>query len=390
MNKFNKIFISICACVILFCFGIVITGIVDEKKLNDAIDADQYTSQEYEDFQKELSNKTFYYYHNLTDEQKDAYISIYFSVLNFEEKCKVRVNKDDLRVIIDAVHDDNSNIFWLTNGYLYTEYHDYIEITYKYRFEKSEAKKISKELDKEINRIISEMPNFLSDFDKELYIHNYVCNNTIYDKSTIGTTGQSAHGALLDGKTVCEGYARAIQLLLDRVGIKNYLIRGEANGPDGYVAHMWNIVEIDGCNYHLDATWNDSVFEKTQGYFYFNVPDSYIMKTHRNFSIKNTNCIYNSANYFVRQNTYVKTFTGFSAFANATANILKTGENKVQFLFENSSDYKRAVAELKKQDVLFKYVRESVGLSGRNLNKNQVTYSVSDKYYFVSITFKEV
>lgn len=390
MKKLFKIFIAICVMVIFYnCFKIA-SYEFKQKALEDYINADQYTAEEYNEFQNELNNKTFYYYHNLPEELKDPYISLYFSALNFDENCKVRLTEEEMITVVDAVIYDNSELFWLTGNYNYKIYSDYVEISHEYRVDKNEAEKISDQLEKKIDSIIAKMPKYNTQFEKELYLHDYVCDNTVYDETTLNLEGQTAYGALLYGRTVCEGYARAVQLLLDEVGIKNYLIVGEASDTNDDELHMWNVVQIDGYNYHLDATWNDGAFTDAQGYFYFNVTDSYIKRTHSDFNIDNNNCIYDMANYFKIKNTYVKVFTGFSGLIDATANILKTGENTVEFVFENSADFKRAVAEIDNQNKFFNYVDKSVRKSGRRLSKNKVSYSTVDRYYYLSITFEEV
>ena len=390
MKKLFKIFIAICVMIIFYnCFKIA-SYEMKEKALEDSINADQYTTEEYNEFQKELQKKSFYYYHNLPEELKDSYISLYFSALDFDEKCKVRLNEEEMKTVIDAVILDNSELFWLTGNYNYTVYSDYVEIAHKYRLKENEAEKISDQLEKKIDGIVSDMPQYYTQFEKELYLHDYVCDNAVYDRETLNFEGQTAYGALLNGKTVCEGYARAVQMLLDEVGIKNYLIVGEASTGNEDELHMWNVVQIDGYNYHLDATWNDGAFTDAQGYFYFNVTDSYIKRTHSNFNVENNNCVYEMANYFKMKNTSVKVFTGFSGLVDATANILRTGENSVEFVFENSSDYKRAVAEIDNQNKFFDYVDKSVRKSGRNLREDKVSYSTVDRYYYITITFDEV
>ncbi len=381
-----KVIAVICLIIVIYNF---VPNIFSKLNSNVFVDSDQYTIEEYRNFQNELSSKTYFYYHNLTEEQKKAYVAIYCTAFDYDESCKVKLSEAELRTVVDAVIDDNSKLFWLTGNYTYTVTEEYVEIVYEYRFDEDEINNVLINLENKIESIISGMPELATDFEKELYLHDYICDNTIYDISTIGTTGQSAHGSLLDGRTVCEGYARAMQLLLDEVGIRNYLIRGKALGDNGYEAHMWNIVEIDGCNYHLDPTWNDGAFTDSQGYFYFNVPDTYIMKTHTDFSIQNTGCMYNGANYFAQMNTYVKTFTGFNSLVDATVNVLSTGKNEVEFLFENGSDYKRALSEISNQTKFFNYVQNSVNKSGRNLNKNEITYATVDNYYYLRINFKE-
>ena len=390
MKKLFKVIATICALVVVYYSAQFVTIKIQEKLLEDSINADQYTTEEYNEFQNELNNKTFYYYHNLPQELKDAYISLYFSAVDFDEKCKVRLTEEEMTTVVDAVMYDNSELFWLTGNYNYSVYSDYVEISHEYRLDEKEAKKISKQIDKKIDEIVENMPQYSTQFEKELYLHDYVCDNTTYDKNAPNLERQTAYGALLSGKTVCEGYARAVQLLLDEVGIKNYLIVGDTSDNNNEL-HMWNVVQIDGYNYHLDATWNDGAFTNNeQGYFYFNVTDSYIKKTHSNFNVENNNCVYDMANYFQKNNTYIRVFTGFSNLINVTADTLKTGENSIEFVFANSSDYKRAIKEIKNNNLFFDYVDKSVKRSGRKLSADKVTYSMVDEYNFLRITFEEV
>ncbi len=97
----------------------------------------------------------------------------------------------------------------------------------------------------------------------------------------------------------------------------------------------------------------------------------------------------NNANYFSMMNTYVKTFTGFSSLVDATSNVLATGENTVEFVFETKSDYNRAINELENNAKFFNFVEKSVTKSGRNLSKTSVLYNNVDRYYYLCIQFKE-
>ena len=58
---------------------------------------------------------------------------------------------------------------------------------------------------------------------------------------------------------VCEGYARAFQVLCNKLNIPCVLVDGPAvdsltGTPE---SHMWNYVQIDGGWYAVDVTWND-------------------------------------------------------------------------------------------------------------------------------------
>lgn len=390
MKRFIAIIVVVlCLAISYFVFSDFVVNF-EQNTIANAIEKDKYTAKEYEEFQNKLDDKSFYYYHSLSEELKDSYITLYYSALEFEESCKVQITEKDLLTVIDAILYDNSEIFWLTGNCTYYVNEGYIDVVQEYRYTEDEAEQISKKLDDKIDDIISEMPKYETDFEKELYLHDYVCDNTVYDETTMETTGHTAHSSLLDGKTVCEGYARAVQLLLDEVGIENYLIIGDASDDNSSDLHMWNIVKIDEHYYHLDPTWNDGAFTDAQGYFYFNVPDTYIMRTHSDFNIQNTGCSYNNANYFEMMNTYVKTFTGFASLTDSAAGVLATGENIVEFVFENKSDYKRALNELQNNSKFFSFVEQSVNKSGRKLVKDSVLYNNVDRYYYLSIEFKEV
>ena len=389
MKRFISIVIAVlCLAISYFVFSDFVVDF-EKNTIENALEKDKYTDKEYKEFQNMLDDKAFYYYNSLTNVQKDSYITLYYSALDFDESCKVQLAEEDLSKVIDAIIYDNSEIFWLSGNCTYYVNEGYIDVRQEYRYTEDAAKQISNRLEDKIDDIISKMPDYKTDFEKELYLHDYVCDNTIYDETTFETTGHTAHSSLLDGRTVCEGYARAVQLLLDEVGIENYLITGEASDSNGADLHMWNIVKINGYYYHLDPTWNDGAFTDEQGYFYFNVPDTYIMRTHSQFNIQNTGCSYNNANYFAMMNTYVKTFTGFANLTDVTANILSKGGNSVEFVFESKSDYKRALNELQNNDKFFGFVEKSVVKSGRNLSKSSVLYNTVDRYYYLCIEFKE-
>lgn len=66
--------------------------------------------------------------------------------------------------------------------------------------------------------------------------------------------------ALIYHKTVCSGYAKALQYLLHEVGIEATYLTGMSDvssGNNDY--HAWNMVKYDNDYYYIDATWGDLV-----------------------------------------------------------------------------------------------------------------------------------
>ena len=89
-------------------------------------------------------------------------------------------------------------------------------------------------------------------------IHDYIINNTTYDKDRsdkkiINYKSDNAYGALIEGYGLCGGYTDAMMLFLEKFNIPNIKIATEN--------HIWNYVKIDDKWYHLDLTWDDPVSE---------------------------------------------------------------------------------------------------------------------------------
>ena len=90
-----------------------------------------------------------------------------------------------------------------------------------------------------------------SDYEKSrILFERLVCVNS-YEFTP---NDQTAYGALVEGKSVCAGYARAYQLLMQAVGIPCFYL----SGIGGSEPHAWNLVRLDGKWYYTDPTWGDS------------------------------------------------------------------------------------------------------------------------------------
>ncbi|MDR2846061.1 MAG: hypothetical protein LBV63_02145 [Candidatus Methanoplasma sp.] len=95
-------------------------------------------------------------------------------------------------------------------------------------------------------------------------INKYLMNLVTYDKDFKDPEKKSlfdhdAYGALADEKhyAVCDGYAKAFQLLADKLEITSIQVYG--TGVPDLVNHAWNYVLMDNEKwYAIDVTWNDS------------------------------------------------------------------------------------------------------------------------------------
>ena len=125
--------------------------------------------------------------------------------------------------------------------------------------------------------------------------HDYVVNNVSYEM-----TGdhQTAYGALVSGKAVCAGYARAFQLLMNRAGIRCWYVAGDSYDPEGnLIAHAWNLYWLDGKCYYSDATWDDQGTELFHEYLNMSLEE--ISKTHFTEDQLPVSCNHNDYTFFI-------------------------------------------------------------------------------------------
>nr|WP_279233260.1 transglutaminase domain-containing protein [Hathewaya massiliensis] len=136
-------------------------------------------------------------------------------------------------------------------------------------------------------------PN-MTDFEKELALHDYIVKTVEYDKSVLDSNelkkyipeNHSPYGPIILHKGVCEGYAKAMFVLLNKAGVQCEVVVGEGINSLGKSlgkgGHAWNIVKLDGEWYNLDVTWDDPGvnIDDSISYVYFNLTDEEIKRDH--------------------------------------------------------------------------------------------------------------
>ena len=109
-------------------------------------------------------------------------------------------------------------------------------------------------------------------------VHNEIINNTGYRLESDCTEGVEGflgtpYGALVKNQAVCEGYARSLKVVLDKLGLNNILVQGthQSEGAAA-VPHMWNYVQVENETlarsgekvwYAIDATLDDPFLRDT-------------------------------------------------------------------------------------------------------------------------------
>jgi len=104
-----------------------------------------------------------------------------------------------------------------------------------------------------------------SDADRLRAAHDWVDMNLTYDKEA--DNAGNAYGAFVEKRAKCDGYSYAINLLCKRMGIQAVCVSGTVT--DSGELHAWNMVEMSGRWFYVDATWDDPGVPGAVEYDYF-------------------------------------------------------------------------------------------------------------------------
>ena len=206
-----------------------------------------------------------------TDE--DQYQEYYFKLLSEDEQRIYRqmlngirerqnefyltsADEDVISKVYHALLKDHPELFWVHNREeVYTTSYkgtDYCRFSPGYTYTEQEISEILTEMQNAVNEVNAEITQNASDYDKVKMIYTYLIDYTEYEASD---DDQNIAGVFWKKKAVCAGYARAVQYLLEQLGIPCIYVEGSARDSDE--GHAWNIVKINGQYYYVDATNGD-------------------------------------------------------------------------------------------------------------------------------------
>lgn len=195
--------------------------------------------------------------------------------------------------------------------------------------------------DAEVSKVMNLIKNDMSDFEKVLTVHNYLCMDVeyAYDEFASGTVTELQHsalGAIIDKRAVCDGYSKAFSYYMDKLGITSYLVTGTATTGGVVVSHAWNQVKLDGKWYFVDVSWDDPVPD-----WYGNIKYDYFLKSASDYSDHtwevNDFEICNSTTYDDSSNVFWKGISSQMFCIDGVVYYLKVVDNKAFLVSHNLS-----------------------------------------------------
>lgn len=214
------------------------------------------------------------YYAMLQPAMQQLYKQIYANAKAFTVSFTpvVSASVGQVKNVFEAVCNDHPELFWLEMGYSckYLQSGSCVEISLNYNDALNNFYMSQRQFENAAERILTGARAQGSDLEKERYVHDALMQITSYNVQA--KMNQSAYSAMVNGESVCAGYAKAFQYILQQLGIPCYYCTGTA-GED----HAWNIVKLGNTYYNVDVTWDDT---SPATYNYFNKSDAAFAATH--------------------------------------------------------------------------------------------------------------
>jgi hypothetical protein len=273
-----------------------------------------------------------------------------------------------------AVLCDYPEIFWSDN-YIYTGAvtragESGLSVTFTYTMSAAERDAAEQKIAAYTTACLNGLSADASDFDKILYVYEYIIRNTAYDASA--QYNQDIVSVFLSGRSVCMGYTKATQYLLQRLGFTCATISGAAAGIG---LHAWNLVEAEGDYYYLDTTWGDPDLARNSyaSYDYFLVTGQDLAATHHaNVVFSLPECTATRLNYFQVMNRQFDRYDRIVTIRAMREDLAAAGLAAVRF--SSTAEYERAIDDLFDNQSIFQVT-----------NNSSISYFLTDELRIITV-----
>ena len=360
MGKRNKKSCSvyILSCMLfLFCLVLIAIGFTGKSHAVISRFQEQFQKEEIpyqttdEISREELDGK--YYYQQLGADEKTVYREILQGVQeNIEE---IYVHASDAKktnTLFQYVMKDYPEIFWCNGTTTSTVYKGEEGETYTvlepvYLYDSERRKVMEQEIRDAAEQCIAEVQETAGDYEKILYVYDYIVNLVEYDQEA--SDNQNIYSVLVNHRSVCAGYSKATQYLLERMGVFCTYVTGKTT--DGQ-SHAWNLVKCNGDYYYVDTTWGDPVFQESEGdsesdqnhisYDYMCCDEEELFRTHiPDSDILFPSCTKMDYNYYVVNGMYYREYNSEEILKSMNETIW-AGENPTVLKFSDHDVYAKA------------------------------------------------
>ena len=360
------------AAILTVCLTACASPLWEETQENgEAQTMDETQMAEYAEAMKEEYPARQFYLEALSEGEQVWYRDIYLALSGMEEEYPLHTDfagepgEEGIERVFYAVMNDHPELFFVS-GYTYTRYtlaDKLLKISFSGTYTMDTYERVLKEqeIDRAAEECLQALPAEAADYEKVKYVYEYVILHTDYRKDA--PDNQNICSCLLSGESVCQGYGKREQFEYIGAGLKSTHVSCKVYGGQ---AHAFNLVEVDGQCYYVDATWGDPSYqseEKEEGtgslpqinYDYLCVPAAMLEKTHTvDTSYALPECTSMQANYYVMEDAY---FTEYNeeAVEDFFEKAQDAGKTTITFMCSDDAVYDTFVTELVTNQEIFRY-----------------------------------
>lgn len=219
-----------------------------------------------------------FYFNQLTDNEKEAYIKMTETAEDFKTQVKVKtLEESSFLKVRQAFTFDNPQYFWSRNVHIGSLDSKNSQMTFTVPKNAKDSLKKMEQISDQIAKKLTQS----SDYEKAKYIYDYILKNTSYSAQT--EHHEDIRGPLLMKKALSGGYAHTFTYLANKAGLEAFTVIGHLTDKhfEKDNVHLWNGVKIKGKYYWVDPTWGKTSMktlpEQNPDYSLFCV-DDVIMK----------------------------------------------------------------------------------------------------------------
>ena len=353
------------------------TVIVFEKEEEEADKVQTLPSADLAEVQQNLVSEgaANYAYEQLTAEEQLIYSEILGIIVNMQSN--VQISTIDTELIDKAftcVMLDHPEIFYLT-GYSITKYTrgstlEKITLSGTYTMDQSKVAEKQLAIDAYTDKCLAGISPDADEYEKVKYVYEYIIKNTEYDLAA--PDNQNILSVFEGGRSVCQGYAKATQYLLNKLNVFCTLVEGRVKDRE---AHVWNLVRINGSYCYVDTTWGDASYNLVSdgepapvqapeiNYDYLCVPERMIAETHiMKETVPMPECDSMENNYYVREGIYFETVED-TQLAAAFSNAYEQNKTSVTLKCSDTAVYDLMCSYLIKDEKIFTYLKQGESVS---------------------------
>ena len=304
----------------------------------------------------EPSGTEKYYFQQLNEKEKEVYGKIRDGLLDFREEIELDdASTEEIDRLYGLVMKDYPELFWCDGaGSVVTSSASFglsgssASLRPEYNCTEEEKEERRSQIEEEAARCLAGIDSQAGDYEKILYVYEYVIRGVEYDLTA--EDNQNIYSVFVGKRSVCAGYAKAVQYLLERLGVFCTYVSGTAVSQSGEGGHAWNLVRCQDQYCYVDATWGDPVYRQEENpeiaYDYMCCDDTQLFRTHTPDSDQELPaCNTMAYNYYVVNGMYYENYDP-ETILQAMNRSIAAGEERTVLKFSGPEVYRQAREEV--------------------------------------------